>query len=126
MQSDAATYLFQCGDEGLFAMSPDKTGETIPRSSCTQGWLLRQEFQLRTQDPLPAPVEPEPIIRAIDAKGYYIWRDPCWAQRETHWLISTPPPPSRRETDSGALRLQKENSQTSQPELAHSGAVDGP
>ena len=125
MQSNSTTYLFQCGDEGLFAMSPDKTGETIPRSSCTQGWLLRQEFQLGTQDPLPAPVEPEPIIRAINAKGYYIWRDPCWAQRETHWLISTPPPHSRRETDS-ALRLQKENSQTSQPELAHSGAVDGP
>ena len=93
MQCDArTTYLFQCGDEGLFAMSPDKTGETIPRSSCTQGWLLRQEFQLAPQDPVPTLIEPAPIIRAINAKGYYIWRDPCWAQRATHWLLSTTPP----------------------------------
>ena len=125
MQSDASTtYLFQCGGEGLFAMSPDKTGETLPKSSCAQGWLLRREFQLGTQGPVPALVEPEPIIRAINAKGYYTWRDPCWAQRATHWLSTTPPPPSRQETDN-ALRLPKENGQTSQAELAHSCAVDG-
>src|SRR6476619_5847326 len=109
MPNDAQTaYLFQCGGEELFAVSPDKAGANLPRSSCTQGWLLRQEFQLGTQDPLPAPVEPEPIIRAINAKGYYIWRDPCWAQRETHCLISAPPPLSRRKTD-GALGNRNEN-----------------
>ena len=49
MRSDAQTaYLFQCGDEELFAVSADKAGTNIPRSSCTQGWLLRQEFQLGT------------------------------------------------------------------------------
>jgi len=41
-------YLFQCGDEELFAVSPDKAGRNIPRSSCTQGWILRQEFKLGT------------------------------------------------------------------------------
>jgi hypothetical protein len=75
MHADAQTaYLFQCGDEGLFAVSPDKAGSNIPRSSCTQGWLLRQEFQLGTQDPVPAAIGPEPILRSIIAKGYYIWR----------------------------------------------------
>jgi hypothetical protein len=50
MPSDTRTaYLFQCGDEELFAVSPDKAGEAIPKSSCTQGWLLRQEFQLGPQ-----------------------------------------------------------------------------
>ena len=94
MPSDARTaYLFQCGNEELFAVSPDKAGEAIPRGSCTQGWQLRQEFQLGTQDPVPAPIEPEPIIRGINAKGYYIWRDPCWGQRTTHWLPATAPPP---------------------------------
>jgi len=35
MSDDAQTaYLFQCGDEKLFAVSPDKAGENIPRSSC--------------------------------------------------------------------------------------------
>jgi len=78
MQTDVQTaYLFQCGNEDLFAVSYDKTGGSIPRSSCACGWLLRQDFQLGMQNLLAAPVEPEPIIRGITAMGYYIWRDPC-------------------------------------------------
>lgn len=84
MQSDVRTaYVFQCGNEDLFAVSHDKTGGAVPRSSCTSGWLLRQEFQLGTQDPLAAPVEPEPIIRGITAKGYYIWRPLLGAKSST-------------------------------------------
>ena len=52
------TYLFQCGDEELFAISPDKAGKNIPRSSCTQGWLLRQDFQLGLQDPVTPAMSP--------------------------------------------------------------------
>jgi hypothetical protein len=75
MPVDAQTaYLFQCDGEGLFAVSPDKTGANIPRSSCTQGWLLRQVFHLGVEQPVPAAVSPEPILRGIIAKGYYIWR----------------------------------------------------
>ena len=75
MRDDAQTaYLFQCGDEELFAVSPDKGGKNIPRSSCTQGWLLRQVFQLGRQGPVPAAISPEPVLRSITDKGYYIWR----------------------------------------------------
>ena len=75
MRDDAqTTYLFQCGDEALFAVSPDKAGTNIPRSSCTQGWLLRQEFQLGRQGAVPAAIGPEPVLRSIIDKGYYIWR----------------------------------------------------
>ena len=75
MPDDAQTaYLFQCDDEELFAVSPDKAGANIPRSSCSQGWLLRREFQLGVQEPVPAAISPEPILRGIIAKGYYIWR----------------------------------------------------
>jgi hypothetical protein len=92
MRDDAQTaYLFQCGDEELFAVSPDKGGTNIPRSSCTQGWLLRQEFQLGAQAPVPTAISPEPVLRSITDKGYYIWRDPCWAQRTAHWLRATTP-----------------------------------
>ena len=65
MHSDVQTvYLFQCGNEDLFAVSYDKTGGSIPRSSCACGWLLRQDFQLGMQNLLAAPVDPEPIIPA--------------------------------------------------------------
>ena len=79
-------YLFQCGNEDLFSVSLDKAGANIPRSSCTQGWLLRKEFQLDAHDPVPATIGIEPITGGINAKGYYTWRDPCWSQRKTHWL----------------------------------------
>jgi hypothetical protein len=75
MRDDAQTaYLFQCGDEELFAVSPDRAGTNIPRSSCTQGWLLRQEFQLGAQDPAPTAISAKSILRSITDKGYYIWR----------------------------------------------------
>ncbi len=72
---DAQTaYLFQCGTEELFAVSLDKAGARLPRSPCTQGWILRQEFQLGVQHTVPAAIAPEPILRGIVAQGYYIWR----------------------------------------------------
>jgi hypothetical protein len=105
MPDDAQTaYLFQCDGEELFAVSVDKGGANIPRTSCTRGWLLRQEFRLGVQEPVPADISPEPILRGIFAKGYYIWRDPCWAQRTTHWLASTtPPPPTPAETEANSM-----------------------
>jgi len=69
-----AAYLFQCGDEELFAVCLDRSGAGLPRSSCTQGWILRQEFQLGVQKPVPAAIAPEPILRGIVLRGYYIWR----------------------------------------------------
>lgn len=72
---DAQTaYLFQCGTEDLFAVSLDKCGAKLPRSSCTQGWSLRETFQLSVRHPVPATIAPEPILRGIVAQGYYIWR----------------------------------------------------
>ena len=75
MRDDAQTaYLFQCGDEELFAISPDETGRNIPRTSCTQGWLLRERFVLGTQVPALNLIGTTPILRSIADKGYYIWR----------------------------------------------------
>ena len=75
MQDDGRTgYLFQCGDEELFAISPDKTGKNIPRTSCTQGWLLREQFALGAQVPALNMIGTKPILRSITDKGYYIWR----------------------------------------------------
>jgi hypothetical protein len=67
-------FLFQCGDEQLFAVSPNNTGANIPRGPCTQGWVLREEFLLGVREPVPAAIGPEPILRGITAKGYYMWR----------------------------------------------------
>jgi hypothetical protein len=53
----------------LFAISPDKAGANLPKSSCTQGWLVRKEFQLGAQKPV-APIAPDAIIRGVS--GHFI------------------------------------------------------
>ena len=74
--SDATrtAYLFRCKDEDLYAISHDVTGANIPRSPCTLGWRLCEEFQLGRSAPVPAPIMAEPILRGIADHGYYVWR----------------------------------------------------
>jgi hypothetical protein len=67
-------YLFQCKGEDLYAVSHDITGGNIPRSPCTLGWRLCEEFQLGPGAPVPAPIMPEPILKGIAVRGYYVWR----------------------------------------------------
>ena len=74
--SDAArtAYLFRCRDEDLFGVTLDETGANLPLSMCTEGWLLRQQFELGVREEVPAPIMPERILIGILASGYYIWR----------------------------------------------------
>jgi hypothetical protein len=67
-------YLFQCEGEDLYAVSLDVTGRNIPRSPCTLGWRMCEEFQLGLSTPVPAPILPEPILKGIADVGYYVWR----------------------------------------------------
>jgi hypothetical protein len=67
-------YLFQCESEDLYAVSHDITGRNIPRSPCTQGWRLCEEFQLGLRKPVPAPIMAESILKGISESGYYVWR----------------------------------------------------
>jgi hypothetical protein len=66
-------YLFQCQGTDLFAVSLDKTGAGIPPAATSQRWLLREEFQLGILHPVPIPVEPDAVLRGIEAKGYFLF-----------------------------------------------------
>ena len=75
MSEDARTaYLFQCNGEDLFAVSHDRTGSNIPRTTCAQGWAFAKKFQLGVYEPVPAGIMPETILKGIVASGYFIWR----------------------------------------------------
>ena len=75
LHDDATTaFLFQCGERNLFAVSHDETGANIPTAECLEGWVLRNSFRLGVREPVPAAIEPEPILRGIAANGYFIWR----------------------------------------------------
>ena len=67
-------FMFQCGDSNLWAITLDGSGALLPKDACDGAWLLRREFPLGVHEALPVAIAPEPIIRAIDADGYYLWR----------------------------------------------------
>jgi hypothetical protein len=69
-----AAYLFQCQGEDLYAISHDESGSNIPRSPCTHGWSLREEFLLSPDKPVPVPILPAAILKGISDRGYYVWR----------------------------------------------------
>ena len=73
---DAMTaYLFQCGEEGLYAVSLDPAGANLPVRHCPESWKLSTEFKLGVHEAVPVAISPEPIIRGIRADGFYIWRE---------------------------------------------------
>lgn len=80
-ESTQTAYLFQCGEEELFAVTQDASGRNIPRSSCTQSWRLSETFHLRDRTVAPNTLGQEAMRKGISAKGFYIWRtgDPASA-----------------------------------------------
>jgi hypothetical protein len=66
-------FLFQCGDSDLWAAALDGSGAVLPKQRCKEGWVMRRKFFLGVHEPVPAAIDPEPIIRGIGADGYYLW-----------------------------------------------------
>jgi hypothetical protein len=52
-----------------------KTGGSLPKDECEEGWRLLQSFSLAVQEPIPASVNPENVIAGIDVRGFYIWHN---------------------------------------------------
>ena len=76
--ADAETlqaYLFQCDENGLYAVSLDASGADLARGPCAEGWRFKVAFRLGVHEPVPASIDPEPILRGIRARGYYVWRE---------------------------------------------------
>jgi hypothetical protein len=63
-------FLFSCPEEGLLAVTCDRTGRNIPGG----GWQFERELLLGVHEVLPVPIDPEPLLRGIDAEGHFIWK----------------------------------------------------
>ena len=66
---------FNAMRNGLYAVSLDAAGADLPRGPCAEGWRFRVAFRLGVHEPVPASIAPEPILRGIRARGYYVWRE---------------------------------------------------
>jgi hypothetical protein len=47
----------------------------LPDQGCEAGWQLQAEFPLGIREAIPAPMDPEPVIRGIKSNGYFVWRE---------------------------------------------------
>jgi hypothetical protein len=74
-------YFFQCDDNGLFAISRDRSGRNLPPGPCAEGWQFLMEFALGIHEPVPVPIDPEPVMRGLRNVGYYVWRDGAYHPR---------------------------------------------
>jgi hypothetical protein len=63
-------FLFEAG--GLAAVTLDSSGQNLPTSD-DERWRLVRYFTLGIRDAGLAGISPEPIIRGIHARGYYLW-----------------------------------------------------
>ena len=68
-------HLFLCLENGQYAVSHDADGSNLPRGECRSGWKYIRTFALGAQDPLPFQANPEPILRALSDKGYWVMAD---------------------------------------------------
>jgi hypothetical protein len=70
-----AVYLFHCASTNCYGITLDPSGANLPDQGCAKGWQRKSEFPLGVREALPAPMNPEPILRGIAADGYFIWRE---------------------------------------------------
>jgi hypothetical protein len=87
--SDTArtAYLFQCRGEDLYAVSHVSSGANIPRSTCAQGWIFCEQFELGSRTHVPAPIMAELILKGIADYGYYVWRGWSGLSKRPHSSI---------------------------------------
>lgn len=76
--SDDATiaYLFTSGADPLVhAISRERDGCNLPLDVAPAGWVLEQSFALGVREAIPARIAPEPVLRGLQANGYFVWRE---------------------------------------------------
>lgn len=68
-----ADQAFLFAEAGTSRRAITRNPMELPASD--QGWRLVKTFTLGVQHVMPIDKEPEPILRAIFADGYYVWDD---------------------------------------------------
>ena len=70
--AEKRAYLFLCPESGHYAISTDPAGENLPGEICISGWRFVKSLSVEVQHPLPLNIDPEPVIRALADRGYYL------------------------------------------------------
>jgi len=76
-EEDATTaFLFVSrGDPSIYAVSRDPQGANLPNDGAALTWERKGEFALGVREAMPVHIAPEPVLRGLEAQGYFIWRE---------------------------------------------------
>ena len=66
-----ADQAFLFAENGTSRLAITRAPMELPES--VAGWTLVQSFTLGVQHVMPIDKDPEPVIRAIFSKGFYVW-----------------------------------------------------
>lgn len=66
-------FLFERLEPHIFAITLDREGANLPASDGFHRWERVAEFPLGVQEVVPTAADPEPILRGLRARGYFIW-----------------------------------------------------
>lgn len=66
-------FLFESRDGEWRAATLDREGDPLPGAR-EQQWTLVTPFRLGVREAVPVNIDPEPILRGVKARGFYVWR----------------------------------------------------
>ncbi len=74
-EDDASlVHLFRArGDQAMWAVTHDQTGRNLP--AVEGGWQLERRFALGVREAMPIKATPEPVLRGLNADGFYVGRE---------------------------------------------------
>lgn len=73
LDNDASrAFLFESADGEFLGVTLDRAGANLPRDGGKQ-WMMQAEFALGVHEPVPAAIDPEPILRGLEAEGFFVW-----------------------------------------------------
>ncbi len=69
-------FLFVSRDDPeTYAVSRDPEGGNLPSKGAESGWAHQGQFSLGVREAMPVHIAPEPVLRGLEANGFYVWRD---------------------------------------------------
>lgn len=76
-EDDATTALLfvSRGDASIYAVTRHPQGANLPSDGAALSWQRVGKFALGVREAMPVHISPEPVLRALETQGYFIWRE---------------------------------------------------
>lgn len=72
LEVDARPAFLFATEQGMRAVTLDRSGGNLPGDH-GYPWVFVEEIMLGVHEAMPEPIDPEPVLRGIAGRGYYVW-----------------------------------------------------